>query len=90
MTLTDLVGEGREEAAFEYGCLRVRHFADVHGGTPMDDRQAALNVTCEHLGLTEDALSVLANFAEKFLTPESENAFLFGVFLALYAIDYET
>lgn len=90
MTLTELVGEGRERAALAYGCLRVRNLTEIHGRKSEDEKQEAVRIVMEHLGLNEEALRTLAIFADEYLTPESETTFLLGVLVGLYAIDYET
>lgn len=90
MTLSELVGEGREEAALAFACLRVRDFVSVHTGSSPEECRAAVNVVFEHVGLGVGALTVLAAFADKHMTPEAETAFLLGVLVGLYALDYET
>lgn len=90
MILSELVGEGREQAALAYGCLRVRNLTEIHGYKPEEEKREAVRIVMEHLGLTEDALATIARFADEYLTPESETTFLMGVLVGLYAIDYET
>jgi hypothetical protein len=90
VTLSELVGEGREEAALAFACLRVSNFVTVHTGSSPEECRAAVNVVFEHVGLGVGALSALALFADRYMTPESETAFLLGVLVGLYALDYET
>lgn len=90
MTLTDLVGEGREQAALDFGCLRVKDFIAVHRTSSSEEVRGAVNVVFEHVGLGVGPLTALASFADENMTPESESAFLLGVLVGLYSIDYDS
>lgn len=75
--------------AFNHALKRAKDHALVHAGKSFTDRQEALEITLESLGLTDELKRTLIEWLEINGGIEYQAPICFGLFIGLFVLEYE-
>lgn len=77
-----------DSRALNYACQRVEDFALVNKQRSTDEKQDAVNLWLDHLGLDESLKQQFCEWLERFIGPGWDGAVMIGLAVGLYVNQY--